>query len=138
VKLILTFCLLLTQNALALPKDIQLVDLKGQPVSSPEKKHLVLFWASWCKDCKVHLKNEIPELAKKYSVIAINIDGTAARAKASMNDAGITFPSYRDESKKMQKELKAFVTPFWAVYDGNKLVDSYAGFDLPRIERALK
>ncbi len=133
--------LVLSTNAFAIPKNTSLVTMDGAPVTSPEGKHLLIFWASWCVDCKAHLKGEVPELMKKYKVIPVNVDSNLNRANECIKAENIKVESFQAKEKmgtdSLQKTVKAFAVPHWAVFDGEKLVKSESGFNLVNIKNAL-
>jgi thiol-disulfide isomerase/thioredoxin len=138
MKLLLPL-IFVSRIAFCLPVQTQLIDMQEKPVAiKPAKKELVLFWASWCIECIDHLKNVIPEMSAKYPIYSINVDANIKRAKQCIEEEKIKLPIYRERSKYLQKELKAFAVPVWAVYDGEKLIDTASGFNQSRIEKALK
>ncbi len=118
------------------------VTLAGTPAPyvSKKPKQMVMFWASWCKDCKSKLKNELVELNTRpdVEVITINLDSTSERAQDFVNKQKVVLPVYRHPTKTLQKALKVFSVPHWAVYVDGVLQDQSGGFDLAKIELALK
>jgi cytochrome c biogenesis protein CcmG/thiol:disulfide interchange protein DsbE len=82
--------------------------LDGQPtnLAALHGKIVVLnFWATWCPPCVA----ETPALEKMYSqlqplgvtVLGVSVDDDAAAYQKFLIDNRITFPTYRDASKKI-------------------------------------
>src|ERR1700751_1890442 len=95
--------LLLFTTSVAHADDFQLVDLNGKPVhlsqvSQNKDKRLIIFWATWCDECRSKLSHELPELSsrKDVSVITVNTDKDEARAREFVEKEKISLPVYRD------------------------------------------
>ena len=124
-----------------------LVDFKGAsfPGVANKSKVLIVFWATWCQDCRSKLRKELPELDKTAdtAVVTINTDTDASRATDFITKQGIMLPVLRDSSGEVRKELKIFSVPHWMVYTrsstaGNwKLVNSEPAFDWTAVMKAL-
>jgi len=137
--------LVLSKLSLALPIE-GLKDLNGNPASldHQKEKELVIFWATWCPDCKNKLSGKLPEIngSADVAVITINTDSSQSRAKHFVEKMNLKLPVFRDDSKDLRKTLKVFSVPHWAVYKKEnakwRLVDSAPAFEMDRIEKALK
>ena len=119
--------------------------LAGQPtqLASEHNTQLVLFWASWCTECKEKLTSTLPAWQKQkgIGITAINIDSNLKRAVAFVESAKVGIPVVRDPSKSLQKALKVFSVPHWAVFkktdSGWSLIDQAGGFDDDQVLGAL-
>lgn len=126
---------------------IQLVDLNGKTVqlSQEKDKRLVIFWATWCDECRSKLSHELLELnaRKDVSVITVNTDKDDERVREFVEKEKISLPVYRDPNKVLRKELKVFSVPHWALYKKNaktglsELVESQPAFDYQQILKLL-
>jgi thiol-disulfide isomerase/thioredoxin len=124
-----------------------LKDLDGNPAKfEHEKKYeLVLFWATWCPECKVKLKEVLPKLSEHAEVAAvtINTEKDVDRVKHFLSKENIKMPVFMDPDRKLRAPLKVFSVPHWAVYSRNTqskrwdLVDSAPAFEKERIQKAL-
>jgi peroxiredoxin len=129
------------------PQDLQLTDLNGKTIQLSQEKNqrLVIFWATWCDECRHKLTHELPELnaRKDISVITINTDKDDDRVRAFVDKEKISLPVYRDPSKDLRKSLNVFSVPHWALYRKNPktgsmdLVESEPAFDYEKILKLL-
>ncbi|MDE3135711.1 MAG: TlpA family protein disulfide reductase, partial [Acidobacteriota bacterium] len=82
--------------------------LDGRPtdLAALHGKIVVLnFWATWCPPCV----DETPSLEHMYTklkplgvtVLGVSVDDDASAYQKFLVDHGITFPTYRDSSKKI-------------------------------------
>jgi thiol-disulfide isomerase/thioredoxin len=143
------FCFLsgMSLEAAELPATLALTDLKGQPIelSQAKDKVLMVFWATWCDECRAKLSHELPELnsRKDVSVITVNTDKDEDRVREFVAKEKVQVPVYRDNSKNLRKELKIFSVPYWAIYKknpvtgGRDLIVSDPAFDYERILKLL-
>jgi thiol-disulfide isomerase/thioredoxin len=123
-------------------------DVFGKPVKLEEKKNkqLVVFWATWCSECKGKLTTILPELNSKpdVDVITVNSDEDRERAEDYVQKNKLKIPVIRDPAQDLLKELKVVALPFWAVYTRASdkaswsLKDSAVAFDLERVKKALE
>ena len=124
----------------------ELTDLSSKPMalSSPKEKQLVVFWATWCDDCRSKLRKELVAFneRKDVAVTTINLDKDPERAKEFISKEGITLPVLRDPEKKFKKALSIFSVPHWALLKRVKenqfeIVASESAFDLEHVKKAL-
>ncbi len=126
-----------------------LVDLDGKPATleaSTKEKELVVFWATWCDECRSHLSKELPELNARpdVAVVTVNTDRDNDRVRDFVHKEGIRLPVLRDPGKELRSELHVFSVPYWAVYRRDpathRLVisKSEAAFDMTHVLEALK
>ena len=137
-------------SATALPTE-GLTDLSGGAPKLFEKAttELVIFWATWCPDCKQKLTSEIPalepELRKtpELSIVTVNTEKEVERVKHYVEKEGLKHPVLLDPEKKLRKALGVFSVPAWAVYkrkavtDSWTLVDTAPAFEIARVNKAL-
>ena len=145
-KILFVASLFLCQVAYAIPV-AQLTDLDGKPAqwSCSKNKVLVVFWGTWCAECKEKLKTALPELDRSpdVAVITINADRDTGRAKNYVESEKIAVPVFADPSKEFRRELKVFSVPHWAVYnrksvaDAWQLVQAAPAFDWDQVKQAL-
>ena len=110
-----------------------------------EKDHkLIVFWATWCTDCRKKLTTSLPKLAENadYDVITVNIDSSEKRVRAYLEKEKITLPVYRDQDNQLQQQLKVHSVPFWAYFKkqvkGWELIHSETGFKEDKIKSIAK
>lgn len=125
-----------------------LVNLQGESVSleKGDEKRLIVFWATWCDECRAKLSHELPLLDQRadVSVVTINTDRDENRAREFVKKEGITLPVLRDPEKKLRSELKVFSVPHWAVYRRGaspgswELVASEPAFNADHVQKALQ
>ncbi|MDZ4678164.1 MAG: TlpA disulfide reductase family protein [Oligoflexia bacterium] len=137
-------CLLNLAHALPVYK---YEDVFGKPVTLEEKKNkqLVVFWATWCSECKGKLTTTLPELNQnpEVDVITVNADEDRERAADYVTKNRLQIPVIRDLSQTLLKDLKVIALPFWVVYTRTHeksfwtLKDSAVAFDLARVKKAL-
>lgn len=132
------------ENNLAATSLSGLKSLDGKSVAIADKgKTLVYFWASWCPDCRDKLQTKLPEWSTKpgVQVLTVNTDRAVERANHFVQKEGVKVAVARDEEKTLQKALKVFSVPFWAVIersgDAYKIVDAEAGSNVEKLEKAL-
>ncbi len=123
----------------------KLVDLNGKTVvlDSAKSKMLVVFWATWCPDCREKLSDELVKLNKNPDVdlVAISTESDGEKVKKFVEGEKIQLRVLRDPEKELRKQLKVTSVPHWAVYsrlDGAwKVVDSAPAFEKDRVLKAL-
>jgi thiol-disulfide isomerase/thioredoxin len=141
------FLFLLNSTSFAAPIASRLVDLSGNPVVlDPKKpKALLVFWATWCPDCRDKMSGELVELSKRsdVEVVAINTESDPKKVKAFSDAEKIQLSILRDPEKELRKSLKVVSVPHWAAYkksaDGSWiLVDSAPAYETARVQQALE
>ena len=145
-KVIISVGFLASLFAQGVPEIEKLKDLDGKiaKLSHQKDTELVVFWATWCPECKEKLGDKLPKLdqSKEVSVVTINMDRSADRAKAYVEKEKIKLPVFRDEDKVLRSKLQVYAVPHWAVYKKSgenwKLIDSAPAFEWERVEKALK
>lgn len=145
-KILFAACLLTGSISFGLPME-GLIDLSGQSAKYETEKNieLVVFWATWCPDCKSKITDELPKLqsSKDINVVLINTEKEVERVKQYLEKQNIKLTVFMDPEKKLRKELKVFAVPAWAVYKReNKkkpwsLVESDGAFDNEKVNKAL-
>ena len=137
-------CLFGCAAAHAMPT-VGLTDLDGHPASLThgKKLELVVFWATWCPECRDKLVNDLPKVNERsdVAVVTVNMDKESDRARAFVQKENIRLPVLRDEGKSLTQSLKIVAVPHWAVYrrdqKGEILVDSQDAFEWEKIKTAL-
>ena len=89
-------------------KPAKLADLRGRVV-------VLNFWATWCPPCV----EEMPSLerlhrqmtARGVVVLGVSVDEDAAAYEKFLRERQITFPTYRDPSKKIAASYETFMYP---------------------------
>ncbi len=144
---ILASNLLITTYASAVPlQDLTHLDGSTAAYSHSKPKELVIFWATWCPDCRKKLIDELP--AKKSNptveVVTINTEKDIPRVKNFIEKNKMEFTVLSDPKNTLRKSLKIFSVPAWAVYEKNietgaytNLVASGSAFETPKINEAL-
>jgi thiol-disulfide isomerase/thioredoxin/predicted esterase len=101
--------------------EIDGLDLDGQPMKLSEYRGRVVllnFWGSWCFPCMKLVPHE-RELAaackeRPFSIIGVNCDREAAKARAAASQSGMTWRSFRNEARErtpITKEWKILGFP---------------------------
>ncbi|MBF0360939.1 MAG: TlpA family protein disulfide reductase [Oligoflexia bacterium] len=136
--------ILMVTNVFAVQVD-GLKDLNGKNYQSShgKKKELILFWGTWCKECKQKMSDILPAIDARsdVAVLTVNMDSDVNRVKHFVEKEGIKLAVLQDTNKNLIKDLKVFAVPHWAIYELNGkwvLKDSASAFDIDRINKALK
>jgi cytochrome c biogenesis protein CcmG, thiol:disulfide interchange protein DsbE len=101
-------------------KPTQLSDLRGQVV-------LVDFWASWCPPCV----DEAPSLnalqaqiaRRGGTVLGVSMDEDESAYETFLKTYQVTFPTFRDPSKKIETDYGTSMIPETYVIDRNGKID---------------
>lgn len=86
----------------------------------------VVFWASWCGDCRRELER-FERLRQTYGnvgfvVLGVNLDDDPARARALANAAGIGYPVLSDPGKDVAKTYRVDDLPLIVLIDRQGVV----------------
>lgn len=125
-----------------------LTDLNGaawKPALEKDKL-LVVFWATWCDECRAKLNKELVELNSHsdLAVITVNADRESDRVKEFVAKENVSLPVLRDDSKSLRRSLKVFSVPHWALFkkgaqaNSPQLVMSEPAFDYSHVLNAIK
>lgn len=107
---------------------------------------LINFWASWCGPCR----EELPLLEKLqqdyadlgFTILAINVDKTPAKAEVLLSDIAVTFPVLFDPDAKVSKlyDVSAMPTTVIVDRDGYQrlLHKGYKSGDVAKYEIIIK
>ncbi len=121
-----------------------LTTIDGKEFKTDRNKVFILFWATWCGECKDKMKHDLPELSKKIDgdVVTINIDANIKRAKHYIRKRKPGVIVLRDESKKLINALGVGAVPHWALLerkDGEwSVIDHAVSFDRSKIDAIIK
>ncbi|HEX4924963.1 MAG TPA: TlpA disulfide reductase family protein [Bdellovibrionales bacterium] len=102
------------QGELAPPAEV--TSLEGERLTIPlQKKHVLVFWATWCGPCGVELAR-INRLVKNGalapdSVLAISIGEAKATVEAHMKEHGYLFRAALDPGGRAGREYQVAGTP---------------------------
>lgn len=146
MKFVFALAFIATAAFAANPEWSKLTTLDGKTAAMPGEKpyKLVVFWATWCSDCKTKLGGDLPEMNQRadMDVVTINTDRDAERAQNFVDKEHLKLPVLADGSKDLRKSVKAFSVPHWALYkkaaDAWTLVESKGAFDRKHIEGLVK
>jgi peroxiredoxin len=101
----------------------------------------LVFWASWCGDCRQELER-FERLRRTYgsvgfTVLGVNLDEEPAQAAALAGAAGIGFPVLMDSAKDVSKTYHADDLPLIVLIDRHGAIRArHQAFD-ERDERGL-
>jgi len=119
------------------------LDGTSATVNSSQNKLLVYFWATWCPDCREHVKETLPKLASKknFDILTVIMDKDTERATQYVAKENIKLKTFRDPDKKLSGPLKVFSVPQWAVFEKQKndwkLIITESGSDDQKMLKAL-
>ena len=104
---------------------------------------LVLFWATWCGECKEKMTETFPRIQdKNFTIRTVNTESSVKRVQHFIKKHELPYEVFMDDSRALQKELKIFSVPAWAVYkkqsDGQwSLVKALNAFEGDKVNEAL-
>lgn len=140
-------------SATAVPFQNELVVFAGgreapgseEPKAESNPSHLIVVWATWCRDCREKLAKDVPELqrANPGRVWALNADRDEERARRYIKENSVSVPVLRDPSNTFRGRAKIFGVPHWVLAraDGKggwMIVRQGSGFDRQAIEEGMK
>ena len=149
-KTILILLFFQTNISLAMVTNFdQLVNIADNSLrfSSKTDTQLVVFWATWCKECKKKLVSTLPEWNKRtnLNVVSINIDANTERANSFLKREKVSIPVFKEENQTLQKSLEVISVPHWAIFkklknsiDSWKLIDHGGGFNEEKILQVIE
>lgn len=125
-----------------------MTDLDGksyQSINHQKEFELLVFWATWCVECKAKMRTILPELDRHplLKILAINTDAEIKRAQYFVQKEKPSVTILRDEGKKIIDFLHINSVPAWALYKrrpnagGWTLLDHDTGFELDRIKKKI-
>ncbi len=93
-------------------------ELGGKPATLRDLRGKVVvlnFWATWCPPCV----EEMPSLVRLHQriaaqgglVLGVSVDDDAAAYDKFLRDLQVSFPTYRDPSKKISSRYGTFMYP---------------------------
>jgi thiol-disulfide isomerase/thioredoxin len=139
MKLLALIVMLLTLSSFASPAlPPTFTGLDGKVIKVEKPRVLLYFWATWCAVCEEKLKTTLVEMQKKrpdLQVILLNTETNTAKAVRYLETRGVTMASSKNEP--LQKELKVFGVPAWAVYRNGVYVNGATGWSDDQVEKAL-
>ena len=136
----------MTHSLFALPEKFKLEILhEGSADRKQENQNatheLVIFWGTWCGECKEKLKHDLLKLDSRpdLKVITINVDKNAKRVKNYVQKEKIELPVYQNPSGELVKEFKITAVPHWALYRLNdqKLLAHEEAYDEEKILKII-
>jgi cytochrome c biogenesis protein CcmG/thiol:disulfide interchange protein DsbE len=101
-------------------KKVKLSDLQGKPV-------VLNFWASWCRPCREEMP-DFEEMHKKYGDkvhfygVNLTAQDDVEKAKAFLEQMGVTFPSLMDPKEKAAEAYRTFSIPRTYALDQNGII----------------
>jgi thiol-disulfide isomerase/thioredoxin len=102
----------------ALPIEIKLKDLNGQPVSLSDFRGKIVFlnfWTTWCFDCRI----EMPHMEKlhqqfknkEFAMVAVNLQEPVAQVKQFFKDYTLTFTALLDSDGEVGAHFRITAIP---------------------------
>jgi len=95
-------------------KPARLADLRGKVV-------VLNFWATWCPPCVEEMPslNRLNQQVRPQGVIVlgVSVDEDPAAYEKFLRDNNITFPTYRDPSRKIAERYGTFMYPETYIID---------------------
>ena len=89
----------------------------GRTAPAPERARLVVFWASWCKVCKVEAGN-IEALAEDWPVISVAMQsGERDEVAEYLEERGLTVPALVDDDGVIAQAWGVHAVPAHFVVD---------------------
>ena len=102
----------------ALPVEIKLKDLNGQPVSLSDFRGKIVFlnfWTTWCFDCRI----EMPHMQKlhqqfknkEFEMVAINLQEPVSQVEQFFKDYKLTFTALLDSDGEVGAHFRITAIP---------------------------
>jgi thiol-disulfide isomerase/thioredoxin len=128
----------------------KIMDAAGKPaVSHTPGKVVLVFWATWCDDCKEKVTQDFKALKLPSSVdlILVNVDKDSSKLQEYVKKYSILLPVVQDTDKSIRKDYQIAGVPGWAVLDKKintknqevsfAKLDSGSGFDSKKINHLI-
>ena len=94
-------------------------------VESLSKPHLLVFWASWCRECRYEF-HELSSLHNSYSakleIVGISIDKTLENAVQAQQIAKLPYVNLHDPEATVAKQFQVKGTPTLVLIDHQGLI----------------
>jgi thiol-disulfide isomerase/thioredoxin len=102
----------------ALPVEIELKDLNGQPISLSDFRGKIVFlnfWTTWCFDCRI----EMPHMEKlhqqfknkEFEMVAVNLQEQVSQVKQFFKDYKLTFTTLLDSDGEVGAHFRITSIP---------------------------
>ena len=130
--------------------ELQLVNLKGEPVSTAQFAGKVLVfnvWATWCAPCR----KELPSLQRlseqldpqRFAVIGMSVDADAHVVREFLIERKVTFTNLQDADMRAAQEIlgvRAYPSTYIITADGvvRRLVGGAQGWDGPEWQKLIR
>jgi len=113
----------------ALPVEIKLKDLNGQPVSLSDFRGKIVFlnfWTTWCYDCRI----EMPDMEKlhqkfknkDFTMVAVNLQEPVSHVKQFFKDFKLTFATLLDSDGEIGAHFRITAIPTTFILDKGGII----------------
>jgi len=113
----------------ALPVEIRLKDLNGQPVSLSDFRGKIVFlnfWTTWCYACRI----EMPDMEKlhqkfknkDFAMVAINLQESVSQVKQFFKDLELTFTALLDSDGEVGAYFMITAIPTTFILDKDGII----------------
>ena len=113
----------------ALPVEIKLKDLNGQPVSLTDFRGKIVFlnfWTTWCFDCRI----EMPVMEKlhqkfknkDFAMVTINLQESVSQVKQFFKDHKLTFTALLDSDGEVGAHFRITAIPTTFILDKHGII----------------
>jgi thiol-disulfide isomerase/thioredoxin len=113
----------------ALPVEIKLKDLNGQPVNLSDFRGKIVFlnfWTTWCFDCRI----EMPHMEKlhqqfknkEFEMVAVNLQEPVAQVKQFFKDYTLTFTALLDSDGEVGAHFRITAIPTTFILDKQGII----------------
>jgi thiol-disulfide isomerase/thioredoxin len=113
----------------AIPVEISLKDLNGQPVSLSDFRGKIVFlnfWTTWCYACRI----EMPDMEKLYqkfknkdfAIVTINLQESASQVKQFFKEFNLTFTALLDSDGEVGAHFMITAIPTSFILDKKGII----------------
>jgi len=113
----------------ALPVEIRLRDLNGQPVSLSDYRGKIVFlnfWTTWCYTCRI----EMPDMEKlhqkfknkDFAMVSINLQESVSQVKQFFKDFKLTFTALLDSDGEVGAHFMITAIPTTFILDKEGII----------------